>query len=1196
VADQKVNFDFTSTGADALARDFRKTADNATLAGKGARLCADAIEKQRKAAATSVGATLALAKADDILKEAEDGLRDGALEAEFALKKEAEAEKKSAKAALESAAAHKKARDALKGLSGPGLLGPAVALLPAVGVAAGVATGAVIGLGGAVVAAGGALAAFGAVAKPVLSDALKASQAVNAAQNTYQATLKAGVPTAQAHATLQQANANAQLTYAAALKGGAKPAAALAAFHLALAKNQLAYNTATNAGTFNAKAYAAEQAAIGKAYAGLSPAQIALSKQLGAMASAWDDVKAKETPVVAGALVPWLKSVTDLTGNLAPIIAKIAPVIAYLGTKFDALIGSAAFKGFRDFIGSTGTASVSALGTTLIDFFQGFITLLPQFDPLIREAVGWISRIGPAFATWASSKKAADEIQSFLRWFSQNGPAVGTFLKNVGGALKALAPGLTAGGLLELQAMSNFLGFVAKLPPGLAKPLAQAAAAMLILQKTGVVSVGIKLVGLGAAGAGITGPAAAAGAAIAAGIILKIREDLQSGFKGIIRDIPGWFNFGGLGFIAQSAQGWADLIVSKIRHSLLSWEDDVRHHIANTWDGIRHDAAPIWDKIYSNTVGSAIRIGHNVETQFNSLRHSTANIFDGIRHDIGSTWNTVFSNTIGSLIRLGHNVETQFNSVKDWLHQNFITPVANLFTITLPNAFRTAVTIITGAWRAVANAVRSPVNWVIINVIDRLISAFDWVSSKVGGPNISQVPGLPKFAAGGKITQGTGPAADNVLIRASRNETVVSAAHSRVLAPAFAALGVPGYAAGGRVGQNPPVNLHTGAGAVGGPALGPLGSVLGKIGDLGKILAAVVTGKSTAATNAFRDLLGGGTGGAAPALAGMLTAMPGKLLSAAVKKLLSFGGSSNAIVADALRWVGKIPYVWGGTAVPGGADCSGFVQTIYGRHGIAAPRTSEAQGAWVKRSGAVPGGLAFYNSPAGGAPPGHVAIIKDGSMVISQGGGMGPQLMPLTGALPLMFTGVPPGGFGKAAGGATGGVMSPGQISGLWTSLGGASRAAGNMARIAFAESGDDPSAVQQGQPPGLTGYGLYQITPTSGISQGGLYGNLLNASNNTRAAIALYRSGGYLPWASDPVASQLIASGIRFDQGGWLPPGVSVAVNNTGRPEQVIPSGRGRGGGVTLVLENRGVIGSRLELENWLVRAVDSARRKGRI
>jgi TP901 family phage tail tape measure protein len=122
------------------------------------------------------------------------------------------------------------------------------------------------------------------------------------------------------------------------------------------------------------------------------------------------------------------------------------------------------------------------------------------------------------------------------------------------------------------------------------------------------------------------------------------------------------------------------------------------------------------------------------------------------------------------------------------------------------------------------------------------------------------------------------------------------------------------------------------------------------------------------------------------------------------------GRGSNAIVNDAMRWIGTTPYVWGGTAVPGGADCSGFAQTMYSRHGIHAPRTSEAQGAWVKRTPPIPGGLAFYNSPAGGPPPGHVAIVGRNGMVISQGGGLGPQYVPLR-SMALMFTGIPPNGF-----------------------------------------------------------------------------------------------------------------------------------------------------------------------------------------
>jgi hypothetical protein len=238
---------------------------------------------------------------------------------------------------------------------------------------------------------------------------------------------------------------------------------------------------------------------------------------------------------------------------------------------------------------------------------------------------------------------------------------------------------------------------------------------------------------------------------------------------------------------------------------------------------------------------------------------------------------------------------------------------------------------------------------------------------------------------------------------------------------------------------------------------------------------------------------------------------------------------------------------------------SGFTQAIYKHYGIDAPRSSEAQGAWVKKiTDPQSGGLAFYHSPAGGADPGHVAIIQNGSSVISQGGGMGPQIMGLHG-MPLLSMGVPPGGFGSAGGGTTAGSMSASAISALWTSMGGPASAAANMAQIAFAESGDDPSIVQKGEPPGLTGYGLYQITPTSGISQNGAYGNLLNASNNTKAAIALFRGAGnsYSPWSSDPIGAGLSGGGGSTNAGSGNPGGSQYSYAGGGViPEPVVGYG----------------------------------------
>lgn len=54
-----------------------------------------------------------------------------------------------------------------------------------------------------------------------------------------------------------------------------------------------------------------------------------------------------------------------------------------------------------------------------------------------------------------------------------------------------------------------------------------------------------------------------------------------------------------------------------------------------------------------------------------------------------------------------------------------------------------------------------------------------------------------------------------------------------------------------------------------------------------------------------------------------------------------FPPRGEAVVATALRWRG-VPYLWGGRT-RGGADCSGFVQSIFAVHGVRLPRDSGDQ-------------------------------------------------------------------------------------------------------------------------------------------------------------------------------------------------------------------------------------------------------------
>ncbi len=86
------------------------------------------------------------------------------------------------------------------------------------------------------------------------------------------------------------------------------------------------------------------------------------------------------------------------------------------------------------------------------------------------------------------------------------------------------------------------------------------------------------------------------------------------------------------------------------------------------------------------------------------------------------------------------------------------------------------------------------------------------------------------------------------------------------------------------------------------------------------------------------------------------------------------------LVEYALQFVGN-PYVWGGTSLTNGADCSGFVLSIYAKYGYSLPHYSGAQancGTRISASEAQPGDLFFY----GGGSISHVAIyIGNGQIV-----------------------------------------------------------------------------------------------------------------------------------------------------------------------------------------------------------------------
>ena len=92
-------------------------------------------------------------------------------------------------------------------------------------------------------------------------------------------------------------------------------------------------------------------------------------------------------------------------------------------------------------------------------------------------------------------------------------------------------------------------------------------------------------------------------------------------------------------------------------------------------------------------------------------------------------------------------------------------------------------------------------------------------------------------------------------------------------------------------------------------------------------------------------------------------------------------GDGSAIASYALQFVGN-PYVYGGSSLTHGTDCSGFTQAVFRKFGINLPRTSGSQsgvGKKISVSSARAGDLIFY---AKNGHVNHVAICIGGGRVV----------------------------------------------------------------------------------------------------------------------------------------------------------------------------------------------------------------------
>lgn len=103
---------------------------------------------------------------------------------------------------------------------------------------------------------------------------------------------------------------------------------------------------------------------------------------------------------------------------------------------------------------------------------------------------------------------------------------------------------------------------------------------------------------------------------------------------------------------------------------------------------------------------------------------------------------------------------------------------------------------------------------------------------------------------------------------------------------------------------------------------------------------------------------------------------------ATTRTLLSSDEARGEVLQYAKKFLGN-PYVWGGTSLTNGCDCSGFAQQIFANFGYTLPRTSRQQakaGTRIPVQETKPGDLLFYQRESGFIY--HVMIyLGDGKII-----------------------------------------------------------------------------------------------------------------------------------------------------------------------------------------------------------------------
>ena len=415
--------------------------------------------------------------------------------------------------------------------------------------------------------------------------------------------------------------------------------------------------------------------------------------------------------------------------------------------------------------------------------------------------------------------------------------------------------------------------------------------------------------------------------------------------------------------------------------------------LSTVWEGIKVGARALWAGIVWVWDGIKAAVLTVVSWFQTYVSPTISTVWNGIKSSTDLLW--------GGLKTVWNGIKSTINSVVNWF-QNTVKPIFDTVTTNIKSAFETMKSGIQTVWDGVKSVAAKPINFIINTVYrDGIKKTADSIADKLGlGLRLPSVSGIPGYASGG-VLPGYTPGRDVYHFYSPDGGGALALSGGEGIMRPEWVRAVGGKAAVDRMND---AATHGSGRSIPGGDRGTKFAAFAKGGVWDKIKGTVSSGWDTAtswissAADAVSSIISDPLGAvehlmrapmnlAMKALPGsaffhdMAGAIPGKWVDSFGEWLK--GKTANMAASDIVNAARKAigaTYVWGGSSIPPGVDCSGLVYWAAHQLGSQIPRLTAAG----YQAGSTPGGS--YNTPGTllfwGAPAHHIAIASGNGMMV----------------------------------------------------------------------------------------------------------------------------------------------------------------------------------------------------------------------